>query len=384
MDQSNRPTAVIVGGSYAGLCAAASLQAVDWEVTVLERSTNRSRIGGGVVVQRRMADYLESHNLAGPNVAGIPARRRMLFQTDGSILTVPETARSYTAWDVLLKEFESVVGEGNVRRGAELVAIEQSEEAARAVLADGTRIEADLLVAADGVGSRARRLLLPDSEPEYAGYVAWRGTAEESAVPADVQTQCADSFCSFAGGQTNAVVYEIPGTDGSVERGSRRLNWVWYVNTAAGADLDRLLVDSHGRRKQSTLHRGEAREETVQEMISVARRLLPGSFVSIIEATREPFAQAILDYEAPQLFFGRSVLIGDAACLIRPHLGSGAAKAVEDAISLADAVCGPDFKQRGCLKGWEAVRLEEHQSMAEQAKALAHRYGLGPSADSGS
>ncbi len=41
-------------------------------------------------------------------------------------------------------------------------------------------IDADLLVCADGVGSPARRRLLPDVRPAYAGYVAWRGMVPEA------------------------------------------------------------------------------------------------------------------------------------------------------------------------------------------------------------
>jgi 2-polyprenyl-6-methoxyphenol hydroxylase-like FAD-dependent oxidoreductase len=302
---------------------------------------------------------------------------RMIYQQDGSILRLPETARSYTAWDVLLREFEATVGEENILRGRALDSIEQTPDKAIAVLTDGIRIEGDLLVAADGVGSRVRSLLLPGSEPAYAGYVAWRGTVDEAALPRELRTTCADAFCSFTGDQTNIVAYEIPGPDGSIEAGRRRVNWVWYVNVAPGNELDCLLVGASGRKKRSTLPRGEARPETVERMVQSARDLLPPKFATIIEATKEPFAQAILDYQAPRLFFGRSVLIGDAACLIRPHLGSGTSKAVEDAVSLADAVCGPDFRERGCLRAWEETRLEEHDALAEQAKAVARRIGVG-------
>lgn len=43
----------------------------------------------------------------------------------------------------------------------------------------------------------------------------------------------------------------------------------------------------------------------------------------------------------------------------------------------ADAVCGSDGFSSKCLKAWEFVRLEAHDAMAEQAKAVARRSGLG-------
>lgn len=367
---------VIVGGSYAGLCTAAAFKANGWNTTVIERSSNPLRSGGGVVVQRRMADYLESHGLASPGITSVPARLRILFQPDGTQLQLPETARSYTAWDVLLREFEQTVGETNIRRGTGVTEVEFSSDFVTAVLEDGGRVSGDLLVAADGVGSPLRSQFLPGHEPTYAGYVAWRGTVDKSDLPSRIRRDCTDTFCTFTGDHTNIVAYEIPGPDGSVEPGARRVNWVWYVNVDRGKDLDCLLVGNTGKRKKSTLQRGEARPETIHAMLSDAEATLPARFAAIVGATPEPFVQAIQDFQAPRLVFDRAVLIGDAACLIRPHLGAGTGKAVEDAVSLADAVCGSNAGE-GCLQAWEIVRLEAHDAMAEQAKAVARRSGLG-------
>ncbi|MGZ8773417.1 MAG: hypothetical protein ACXW10_08470 [Acidimicrobiia bacterium] len=46
-------------------------------------------------------------------------------------------------------------------------------------MAGGRAIETDLLVGADGTASTIRRVLLPEIAPQYAGYVAWRGTVPE-------------------------------------------------------------------------------------------------------------------------------------------------------------------------------------------------------------
>jgi 2,6-dihydroxypyridine 3-monooxygenase len=222
-----------------------------------------------------------------------------------------------------------------------------------------------------------RQLLLPGSEPTYAGYVAWRGVVDGRDLPPVTGEKRQDTFWSFTGEETNIVAYQIPGSDGSVEPDRRRVNWVWYCNVDEGEELDRLLAGKSGERRRSSLPRGEVAPETVAALRQTARNLLPEDFATVVDRTREPFAQAILDYRAPQLFFDRSVLIGDAASLVRPHLGTGSAKAVDDAVSLADAACGPDFRERRCLRAWQHVRLEEHHALAEQAKAVAYRSGLG-------
>ena len=377
MEKQHSPRAIIIGASYAGLCAAAAFQVNGWQVTVVEKSPELTRSGGGVVVQPRMADYLEEHNLASPGVSSVPAGTRLLYQPDGSVLRLPETARSYTSWDVLLREFEQMVGTHNVLRGSALDTIDVADDSACAILENGERIHGDLIIGADGLGSRMRQLLLPGSEPEYAGYIAWRGTVDGRELPPETSEKCRGNFWSYTGEETNIVAYEIPGADGSVEPGRRRVNWVWYLNVSEGAELKSLLAGKSGERRRASLPRGDVRPETVSALQQTAVDLLPHDFVTIVHSTTEPFAQAIMDYQAPQLFFDRTVLIGDAASIVRPHTGAGSAKAVDDAVSLADAACGPDYAERRCFRAWQQVRLEDHLALAEQAKAVAARSGLG-------
>ena len=106
-----------------------------------------------------------------------------------------------------------------------------------ATLGDGSVVESDLFVAADGSGSAIRRKMLPDIEARYAGYVAWRGTLDESNVAPDLLPFFNDLFTfSEAPSGGHMLAYFIPGSDGAVAAGSRRLNWVWYVHVGL-ADL---------------------------------------------------------------------------------------------------------------------------------------------------
>ena len=46
----------------------------------------------------------------------------------------------------------------------------------------------DLVIAADGPGSSIRKMLCPGTERTYVGYVAWRGTVDESQVSEETKT----------------------------------------------------------------------------------------------------------------------------------------------------------------------------------------------------
>ena len=81
-----------------------------------------------------------------------------------------------------------------------------------ATLGDGSVVESDLFVAADGSGSAIRRKMLPDIEARYAGYVAWRGTLDESNVAPDLLPFFNDLFTfSEAPSGGHMLAYFIPG-----------------------------------------------------------------------------------------------------------------------------------------------------------------------------
>ena len=65
-----------------------------------------------------------------------------------------------------------------IHLGARCVGFEQNERRAKAFLADGSSVEGDLLIGADGLHSVIRAQLFGPREPRYAGYVAWRAITE--------------------------------------------------------------------------------------------------------------------------------------------------------------------------------------------------------------
>lgn len=371
------PTAIIVGASYAGLVAAVSLQAQGWNVQVIERSRDQLRTGGGVVVQKRMADYLEKRGLRFPDLKSVPARERKILTSDGNVIRMPESVAGYAAWDVLLRQLEDLIGPQSIHRGLSLVDLPESGEGGQVVLSDGTTRTADVVIAADGIGSRSRTILLPEIEPTYAGYIALRGTVSEQQLSDDVLELFSDSFTSYERNGSSVLAYEIPGADGETAPGQRRLNWVWYENVIEAEELESVLTDTRGEVHRSTIPRGMVPRHTLNAIRTQAEDSLLPSFAELVCATEEPFVQAIQDLAVPRLVFGRTVLVGDAACLVRPHVGSGTAKAVDDAVKLAEALSDWSYREHRCLAAWEHTRLQDHHALVAQGRALAARLGLG-------
>src|SRR5256885_11690945 len=55
---------------------------------------------------------------------------------------------------------------------------------------DGSETRTDLLIGADGLRSTVRAQLIPDAEPRYAGYVAWRGLVRSEEHTSELQSPC--------------------------------------------------------------------------------------------------------------------------------------------------------------------------------------------------
>ena len=155
--------------------------------------------------------------------------------------------------------------------------------------------------------------------------------------------------------------------------GERLINWVWYRNYLAGSDLDELLTDRTGQRRDTTLPPGAVSEHHVAELHAGASARLPAPLSRIVRSTAQPFLQVIYDLDVPRMAFGRVCLIGDAAFVARPHAGAGTAKAAADAWALADAVARHDDDVLSALAAWEPGQLALGRQLLERTRRNGRR-----------
>lgn len=78
------------------------------------------------------------------------------------------------------------LGDKYVQNGVTVVDFEDQGDKVTAVLHDGTRVEGDVLIGADGIHSKVRRQLFGQTDPTYSDYTCYTGIADF--VPADIET----------------------------------------------------------------------------------------------------------------------------------------------------------------------------------------------------
>jgi 2-polyprenyl-6-methoxyphenol hydroxylase-like FAD-dependent oxidoreductase len=106
-----------------------------------------------------------------------------------------------------------------------------------------------------------------------------------------------------------------------------------------------------------------------QEMRAAADRLLPPQFRAVMRAVPRPFLQPIYDLESDRMARGRVALAGDAAFVVRPHVGAGVVKAAQDAAALADAL-GAHTDVEAALQAYEEARIRAGCRFIAQARRL--------------
>jgi 2-polyprenyl-6-methoxyphenol hydroxylase-like FAD-dependent oxidoreductase len=284
--------------------------------------------------------------------------------------------QAMTSWDALYRKLRAAFPDDRYHAGCRLLRFEPEGERVTAHFEGGRQEQCDLLVGADGPGSTVRQQVLPEVRSEYAGYVAWRGVVPEGQEP-DLAAAFPGRFTFFQAPHTHILCYLIPGPDGALAPGQRRLNWVWYVNAAPGPELERVLTDREGRRRQFSVPEGLVRPEVVSWLHGEARRLLPPPFRRLVEATGEPFVQTVQDLAAPRMSFGRVCLTGDAAFVLRPHTAASTAKAAANAQALADALQAAGGDVSVALPLWEPDQLALGRRLLEYGRRLGDQSQFG-------
>lgn len=345
--------AVIAGGGLGGLTAAVALHRSGWQVRVLERAERLEPVGAGISLWPNALRALDSIGVdvrtgAGAVLAGQSGVRR----PDGRWLARNDVADALQKQfgDRLLLIHRAELAEllaarlpaDTVHTGVTVTGVEPGDEDRPAVVhTDTERLDADVVVGADGIRSVVRGVLFPDHPaPRYAGYTAWR-----MVVPAPPGVRMGTETWG-RNGERFAVL----------PLGADRL----YCYATAAKPAGEYGAD-HGvaelRRRFGDWH------EPIPQILDL---LTPDLLLhhDIEELTAPP----------PTYHRGRVALIGDAAHAMTPDLGQGGCMAIEDAVVLAALLDKESVTS--ALPEFTAVRRPRTAAIATRSRRAGRLYQM--------
>lgn len=363
--------AIVIGGSLGGLFAGTLLRSIGWSVNIYERSPNSlASRGGGIVLQPEIIQAFNRAKVDYQLPFGVVAYERLYLERDGSIAQKMLMRQTQTSWNLIYNTLLRHFPAEHYYQGKQLTDIQQHKEEVTAIFADGTKATGDLLVGADGAGSTVRQKLIPNYNPIYAGYVAYRGLVEETELDKETANLLTERFVFQQIPNSHILQYLIPGKNESILPGERRFNWVWYVNYDEANELPNLLTDKNGIHHNYSIAPGAIAPSVEKQMRDYAGKVLAQPFQKLISATKEPFIQSVLDLGVSQMAFGRIALIGDAAFIPRPHTASGVSKGTVNAMTLADALLANNHDVSKALNTWETDQLRFGMYLKDVGQSL--------------
>ncbi len=349
---ATRPSVAIIGGGIGGLFAANALIAQGLRVSVYEQAAALGEIGAGVYLTPNAVRHLERVGL-GPAVERWGSRvgpGSRYFRNDGAPIASVQVTDA-AGWNAcfgmhradLIDSFATNLPHGVIHTGHRAVGFEQDGEQARVQFANGAKVEADVVVGADGIHSDLRPHVFPPSSPVFHGTISYRGLVSRERLP----DWPMDRWQMWAGPSRHFLVFPV--------RHGTMVNYVGFVPTDE-------------QMKESWSAPGDP-EVLRREFQSWDPRI-----GEVLKQVDETFRWALYDREPlPTWSHGRLTLLGDAAHPMLPHLGQGANQSIEDGMALATILAHVDTAAvPASLRAYERLRRER----VAEVQLGARKHGL--------
>lgn len=353
-----RPAVLLVGGGIGGMAAALALARLGVSVDLLEQSSAIGEIGAGLQLGPNAFAALDALGVGEAVRRGSVFTERLVMMdavdcSEVASVPVGEAFRrrfgnpyavSHRA-DLHDAIHQAVLAHPLIRlhTSAHVEALEIGTPGVLAATRDGRRFKADAIVGCDGVKSVVRGHLVGDA-PRVSGHVVYRAVVPVADMPADLRW---NAPVVWAGPNCHLVHYPL--RDGQqynlVVTFHSRDREEWGVTEGSKAEVMSYFEGVHARPRQ-LLDR-------------------PTSWRRWSTADRDP---------VERWGEGPATLLGDAAHPMMQYLAQGACMAIEDAVTLGEAVKACDFDLPAAFRLYESARVARTARVVLSVREMGRLY----------
>ena len=358
MSPSNKPSVLIIGGGIGGMSAALSLARIGMPVTLLEQTAQVGEIGAGLQLGPNAFAALDALGVGDTVRRGSVFTDRMVMMdaVDCSEIAVIPVGEAFRARfnnpyavthraDLHNNIFDAVKANGNIQHhaGAHVLDVLVGKHEAAVTLTDGRSFLASAVVGCDGVKSVVRQKLIGD-EARVTGHVVYRAVVPLTDMPEDLRW---NAPVVWAGPNCHLVHYPL-----------------------RSGDQYNLVVTFHSRNKETWSVTDGSKEEVLsyfQGIHARPRQLLdlPKSWRRWATADRDP-----IEHWGE----GPVTLLGDAAHPMMQYLAQGACMALEDSVTLGEAVKASDFDLTAAFRLYERSRVARTARVVLSVREMGRIY----------
>ena len=355
----------IVGGGIGGLALALGLQQRGIACEVYEGAPEVKELGVGItLLPHAMRELAALGVQAQLEAQGIENLESVFFNRWGQFIyreprgrhagySVPEIGMHRGRLHAILyRAALDRLGGDRIHLAHRCVGLAQDEQQVTLAFQDAQghdrpAVQADLVIACDGVNSAVRRQFYPQEKPAFAGINTWRGVTVHQPI------FTGKTYMRIGTVDTGKMVI-YPIVDNVDGQGRQLINWTAEIRQPQGGMND---WNKPGRLQDFLPIYQDWKFEwlDVPQLIRDSREILEYPMVD-----KDPVARWT---------FGRVTFLGDAAHPMYPRGSNGSAQALIDAATLAQLLAeGGDAQQ--ALQRYEAQRLPATAKVVETNRTV--------------